>query len=207
MSGSFRHLESGRVTPEFLDLLDEWSGLYKDRPWQMGVPSYVVKALVDEIRGGRQILTPGGPPWVRPDWDQYFLGVAQAVAARGECVRSRVGAVLVKNNRIVSTGYNGVAAGQPSCLDGICPRAINNTPRGVPYSGDGRCIARHAEENCILDYWEKHIFIPDHLASEDFTLYITKEPCENCADLVTTLGLTTKWTTESAGIQVLNDRI
>jgi dCMP deaminase len=47
----------------------------------------------------------------RPDWDDYFLGIARAVAARGECVRSRVGAVLVRDNRIVATGYNGVPAG------------------------------------------------------------------------------------------------
>jgi dCMP deaminase len=60
---------------------------------------------------------------VRPDWDGYFLGIASAVAARADCTRRQVGAVIVKGNRIVSTGYNGAPSGLPGCLtDGRCPR-------------------------------------------------------------------------------------
>lgn len=123
----------------------------------------------------------------RPGWDEYFLGIAQAVAARGECTRSRVGAVLVRDKRIVATGYNGVAAGRPSCLDGMCPRANNNVPKGVPYKGDGYCIAVHAELNALRDANVRGLDL------RGCTIYITKEPCEVCADFLAWYELTVVW--------------
>lgn len=127
---------------------------------------------------------------IRPGWDDYFLDIAQAVSARGECVRSRVGAVLVRNRRILATGYNGVEAGQPSCLDGMCPRALNSVPRGTPYSNsDGRCIATHAEINAIEDA-EYRSAGP----TRGDTMYLTKEPCEDCWPVLTvTYGLRVVW--------------
>lgn len=59
---------------------------------------------------------------VRPSWDEYFLGIAKAVAVRADCTRRQVGAVIVRDNRIVATGYNGGPSGGPSCLSGQCPR-------------------------------------------------------------------------------------
>ena len=125
----------------------------------------------------------------RPGWDEYFLGIAQAVAARGECVRSRVGAVLVRDNRIVATGYNGVEAGKLSCLDGICPRAQNDVPRGTPYSqqGKGVCIAYHAEDNCLTDAYRRDLDV------SGATMYLTKEPCEQCAPVLSSLHLRAVW--------------
>jgi dCMP deaminase len=125
----------------------------------------------------------------RPDWDEYFLGIAEAVAARGECVRSQVGAVLVRDNRIVATGYNGVEAGQLSCLDGICPRAQNDVPRGTPYSltGKGVCIAFHAEDNAVQDAYARDLTVPG------CTIYVTKEPCERCAEMLAGLRLRVVW--------------
>jgi dCMP deaminase len=126
---------------------------------------------------------------IRPGWDEYFLGIAKAVAARGECVRSRVGAVLVINRRIVATGYNGVPAGERSCLDGACPRARNTVPRGTLYDGPGRCIATHAEINAIDDY-ETRV----GLLAPGATMYLTKEPCEVCEPILTvTYGLRVVW--------------
>lgn len=59
----------------------------------------------------------------RPDWDEYFLDIAAAVARRADCTRRRVGAVIVRDHRVVSCGYNGAPAGRPGCLsDGACPR-------------------------------------------------------------------------------------
>jgi dCMP deaminase len=125
---------------------------------------------------------------IRPGWDDYFLGIADAVSARGECVRSRVGAVLVSNRRIVSTGYNGAAPGNPSCLDGHCPRALNGVERGTTYDGPGSCIAIHAEVNCLSDATDRGILIVPGT-----TLYITKEPCEKCSVFMEPYGLRIVW--------------
>ena len=124
---------------------------------------------------------------VRPSWDEYFLGIAEAVSARGECLRSRVGAVLVLDNRILATGYNGTAPGAPSCLDGICPRA--SAPRGesLPYEGPGACVATHAEENVWRDAARRAIFPQEGWGA---VLYVNREPCEKCDDL---LRRTTDW--------------
>jgi len=124
---------------------------------------------------------------VRPDWDDYFLGIAQAVAARGECTRSRVGAVLVRDRRIMATGYNGVAAGELSCLDGMCPRAQNDVPKSTPYEGVGYCIAHHAEDNVLADAYAREVEVLG------CTIYLTKEPCERCAFVLTSLSLDVVW--------------
>ena len=74
----------------------------------------------------------------RPDWDEYFLGIAKAVSARASCPRASVGAVVVKDNRIISTGYNGAQAGDPHCMDIGCIMI------------GGHCsTAVHAEVNAI----------------------------------------------------------
>ena len=91
-----------------------------------------------------------------PGWDEYFLGIATAVAARAKCTRRRVGALLVIDHRIIATGYNGAAPGEPDCLDGACPRGALDY-EAVPALGDydrpgtpGFCIAIHAEVNALL---------------------------------------------------------
>src|SRR5690606_23562861 len=84
----------------------------------------------------------------RPDWDRYFLGIADAASARSDCVRRRVGAVVVKDRRVRSTGYNGAPAGEPGCI--TCPRRYSNVPPGSQYTeGPGKCVANHAEKNAI----------------------------------------------------------
>ena len=91
-----------------------------------------------------------------PSWDDYFLGIATAVAARAKCTRRRVGAVLTIDHRIIATGYNGAAPGEADCLEGACPRGQLDYD-AVPGLGDydrpgtpGFCIAIHAEVNALL---------------------------------------------------------
>jgi dCMP deaminase len=134
----------------------------------------------------------------RPDWDDYFLGIAQAVAARGECIRSRVGAVLVRDRRIVSTGYNGVGAGKPSCLDGACPRGRSGLPRsseGGPGYAENPCIATHAEINAFVDALRRGLEPNDGSC----TMYLNKEPCEECAPRLREWRLRVVWCDQVQG--------
>lgn len=116
----------------------------------------------------------------RPGWDAYYLGIAQAVAARGECSRRRVGAVVVDGHTIVSTGYNGAPPGEPSCLEGQCPRAMSHAVPGVGYAASG-CVVIHAEVNALLR--------AGLARSIGATLYCTDEPCESCAPLIRAAGI------------------
>jgi dCMP deaminase len=121
-----------------------------------------------------------------PGWDEYFLGIAQAVSARAKCLRRRVGAVIVLDKRIIATGYNGAAPGRPDCLEGACPRGQLSYDQ-VAGLGDydrpgtaGFCIAIHAEVNALL------------FATRDTkgsTAYITDPPCPGCRKALAAAGI------------------
>ncbi|MCL1791307.1 MAG: hypothetical protein FWG40_08125 [Peptococcaceae bacterium] len=84
----------------------------------------------------------------RPGWDEYFLELAAVIAGRSTCLRRNYGAVIVRDNIIVSTGYNGAARGEPNCVDsGVCVRQQMNVPAGERYE---LCVAVHAEQNAII---------------------------------------------------------
>ncbi|WP_442817374.1 deoxycytidylate deaminase [Streptomyces sp. NBC_01216] len=115
----------------------------------------------------------------RPDWDTYFLGIAQAVAARGDCCRCRVGAVVVgPDRRIRATGYNGSPPGGPSCSRGECPRCLSEAPSGSSYE---ECLETHAEANALL--------YADWPACQEATIYITRAPCRDCTKLIQSSGI------------------
>ena len=83
----------------------------------------------------------------RPTKDEYYLGIAEAVLKRSTCLRRNYGAVLVKNDEIVSTGYNGCVRGEDNCCDvGHCDRERQGVAKGERYE---LCVAIHAEDNCI----------------------------------------------------------
>lgn len=119
-----------------------------------------------------------GAPTPRPSVDEWALGIAFAVAARADCSRRKVGAVLLgPDRRVVGVGYNGYPAGQPGCAsEGACPRgrlSYEQVEAGQSYtSGSGVCGALHAEENACS--WV------DRAARVGATLYVTDEPCPNC---------------------------
>lgn len=113
----------------------------------------------------------------RPDWDEYFLGIARAVSVRSDCERARVGAVVVKDRRIRGTGYNGAPAGQTGCVE--CPRRLSAVPPGSSYDN---CVAVHAEANALL-YCDREDLV-------GATLYITREPCYACTKLIAATGIT-----------------
>ena len=109
----------------------------------------------------------------RPDAHVYFMGIALAVRTRADCTGNRVGAVVVKDRRIVSTGYNGTPSGMPNCSEGGCHRCAR---RGDYASGTGYdlCICVHAEQNALLAAARFGI------AVEGSTLYTTMRPCFGC---------------------------
>lgn len=126
----------------------------------------------------------------RPDWDEYFIGVASAVAERADCTRRAVGAVLVdEHRRIIATGYNGGPSQGPSCLAGACPRGRMGTDEVPSFeqgnhnydSGPGACIAIHAEVNALLH--------SDATARRGGTLYVTCAPCANCWKVISNSGI------------------
>ncbi len=85
----------------------------------------------------------------RPSKDEYYLKIAEAVALRSTCLRRQYGAVIVKDDRIVATGYNGSERGAPNCIDrGICLREQMGIPHGERYE---LCVAVHAEANAIIN--------------------------------------------------------
>ena len=119
----------------------------------------------------------------RPDWDTYFLRIAAQVATRGDCSRRQVGALVVSARRIISTGYNGVAPGEPGCLDQPCERVRKGQedPNSV-CPGYSDCRATHAEANALL--WAGR---PRTVGA---TLYITENPCSGCWKLIRSAGIT-----------------
>ncbi len=113
----------------------------------------------------RQAITP-------PSMDHYYMGIAIAVRERANCMGSRVGALIVKGNRIVSTGYNGTPSGMVNCLDGGCRRCrAEGVERGTAYD---LCICVHAEQNAILSAARFGISV------EGATMYTTLRPCFGC---------------------------
>ena len=119
---------------------------------------------------------------MRPGWNEYFLDIAEAVSKRADCSRRKVGAVIVRENRIVATGYNGAAPGRAGCLAGFCPRSSSDVGPGSSYdTGPGACIAIHAEANAIM-----YAGIDGCKGS---TMFVTSEPCEGCEKMIWASGI------------------
>jgi dCMP deaminase len=118
----------------------------------------------------------------RPAWDEYFMGIAQAVARRGDCTRRRVGCVLVdSDHRIIGTGYNGAEPGGPSCLAGECPRGqLTQAQVASGTGGYHNCIAIHAEANALLFA---------RTSCRGATAYVSSEVCPDCRKLLRGAGV------------------
>ena len=112
---------------------------------------------------------------VRPSWDAYFMEITNLVSQRSTCSRRRVGAVLVKDKRILATGYNGAPTGLPHCLDVGCLREQNNIPSGQRHE---LCRGLHAEQNVIIQAAR------DGIPIQGATLYCTTRPCVICAKMI-----------------------
>lgn len=118
---------------------------------------------------------------MRPSWDEYFATLAKQVSTRTTCLRRAVGAVIVKENRILATGYNGVPVRMAHCAETGCLRE----KLGVP-SGERQEICRglHAEQNAIIQAAKYGIDI------SGAKVYITTQPCITCAKMLINAGIT-----------------
>lgn len=116
----------------------------------------------------------------RPGWDEYFLGVADLVSKRATCLRRSVGAVLVKDKRILATGYNGAPSGITHCEIAGCVREKLKVPSGERHE---LCRGLHAEQNVIL---QAALY---GVGTKDSTLYITNQPCIICAKMIINAGI------------------
>ena len=116
----------------------------------------------------------------RPGWDEYFMNIAHAVATRSNCCRRHVAAIIVRDRRIISTGYNGTPRGIRNCHEGGCPRCNSTTPSG---KGLDECLCSHGEENAIVQAAYHGI------AVKGGTLYTTFSPCLLCAKMIINAGI------------------
>ena len=116
----------------------------------------------------------------RPSWDEYFLEVAKLVSRRSTCLRRHVGAVLVKDKKILATGYNGAPAGLSHCIDTGCIRDKMKIPSGQRHE---LCRGLHAEQNVIL---QAALY---GVGTRDSMLYVTNQPCVICAKMLINAGI------------------
>ena len=119
---------------------------------------------------------------------EYYLNIAKAVAQRSTCIRRQYGAVIVKNDEIIATGYNGSARGEENCCDiGTCWRERNNIPHGQQYE---KCVAVHAEQNAIISApRDKLLGSTIYIYGEENGKAIEARPCEICHRMILNAGI------------------
>ncbi len=118
---------------------------------------------------------------LRPSWPEYFMGITKLVATRSTCLRRHVGAILVKDKRILASGYNGAPSGLRHCEEVGCLRANSSVPSGERHE---LCRGLHAEQNLILQAAYHGISIRGAI------LYCTNKPCVICTKMIINAGIT-----------------
>jgi dCMP deaminase len=116
----------------------------------------------------------------RPEWDEYFMQISHLVSKRSTCMRRKVGAVLVKDKRILATGYNGAPSGITHCGIEGCLREELKVPSGQRHE---LCRGLHAEQNVLLQAALHGV------STKEASLYITVTPCIICAKMIINAGV------------------
>lgn len=127
----------------------------------------------------------------RPNKTKYYLNIAREVAERSTCLRRKYGAVIVKNDEIIATGYNGAPRGHKNCCEtGYCEREKRNVPHGTQYE---LCVSVHAEQNAIISAARRDMIgATMYLAGLDAQTgeEITGVPCTICERMINNSGIT-----------------
>lgn len=116
----------------------------------------------------------------RPSWDDYFMEIARMVASRSTCLRRQVGCVIVKDRRILSTGYNGAPSGVTHCSEIGCRRMADGVPSGERHE---LCRGVHAEQNAIIQGARYGVVL------DGATAYVTSQPCSICTKMLINAGI------------------
>ena len=116
----------------------------------------------------------------RPEWKEYFIGIARLVSQRSTCTRRKVGAVVVRDKRVLSTGYNGAPTGLSHCAETGCIREKMGVPSGQRHE---LCRGLHAEQNAIIQAAYHGISIKDSI------LFCTTLPCSICFKMIINAGI------------------
>ncbi len=120
----------------------------------------------------------------RPSWDEYFLHLAKVVRERADCTRRKVGAIIVRDFRIISTGYNGTPHGIKNCSEGGCERCRRRDKKEINwYEYEESCICIHAEQNAII----QAAYLGT--STNNATLYSTTSPCSSCSKMIVNAGI------------------
>ncbi|SMQ51532.1 unnamed protein product [Zymoseptoria tritici ST99CH_3D7] len=164
------------------------------------------------LRASLDKLNLPDPTRLRPTWDHYFMTLASLAARRSNCMRRQVGCVLVRNSRILATGYNGTPRGVRNCSEGGCPRCNNaagpapepavakeetsfplSTPFQPPTGGGGAaldtCLCIHAEENALLEAGRERIGDRSGPPGSGAVLYCNTCPCLTCTIKIVQVGI------------------
>ena len=116
----------------------------------------------------------------RPSWEEYFMGITDLVSKRSTCLRRQVGATLVKDKKILATGYNGAPSRLDHCLDIGCLRQQRSIPSGERHE---LCRGLHAEQNAIIQAAYHGVGI------QGATLYCSNHPCIICSKMIINAGI------------------
>jgi dCMP deaminase len=134
---------------------------------------------IASLHGHLDTLELAHPDRIRPSWDTYFMHLASLAAMRSNCMKRRVGCVLVREKRVIATGYNGTPRGITNCNDGGCSRCNAATEGG---QGLGTCLCLHAEENALLESGRERVGL-------DAVLYCNTCPCLTCSVKIAQVGV------------------
>ena len=126
------------------------------------------------------LLPPLMSRFMRPTWDEYFMSIARVVAMRSNCMKRKVAAIIVKDMRVVSTGYNGTPRGAKNCNEGGCPRCNGMAASGTALD---ECLCCHGEENAITQAAYHGTSV------KGATLYTTFAPCLLCTKMIINSGI------------------
>ncbi|KAH8704699.1 putative deoxycytidylate deaminase [Talaromyces proteolyticus] len=134
---------------------------------------------LNELYAALEVLDLRNEERLRPTWDHYFMQLASLAAQRSNCMKRRVGCVIVRDRRVISTGYNGTPRNITNCNEGGCPRCNRGEGGGA---GLSTCLCIHAEENALLEAGRERI-------REGAILYCDTCPCLTCTVKIAQVGI------------------